>query len=112
MSERLSAKPTGPVFIIGVARRILIRVADGELVTRVEIVINLKVDLLAAVAIQSGNGWADGKNVFAAAALVSGPSKRSRIQSVAKLVVVGHWHLVHELRHESRRIDACPVLIP
>src|SRR4051812_25861945 len=106
MPEGLPAKPTGPVFVIGIARRTLVRVADRDLVIRVEIVIALAVDLFAAIARQSGNRGADGEDIFAAAILVAGPSKRCRIQSVAEFVIVGQWHLAQELRDKSGRVDA------
>src|SRR5215510_5437530 len=112
MSERLPAKSIGPVFIIGIARRILVGIADGESVLLVEVVVNLRVDLLSAVAGQSGSGRADGKNVFTAAVLPASPSKTGRVQSIAYLIVVGHRHLTHELRHKSRRINAGSILIP
>ena len=75
MSERLSAKPSGPAFEVGIARRALVRVGDSDLVLRVEIVVELRVDLFAAVATDGGNGWSDGKDIFAAAPFVARPSK-------------------------------------
>src|SRR5262245_806191 len=112
MSEGFPAKPTRPVFIVGIARRILVGVADSDLVVRAEIVVDLRVDLLATVAGQSGNSWAHGKDVFAAAVLVAGPSEASGIQTVTQFIVVGHRHLVQKLRYKSGWIDAGPILIP
>ena len=112
MSERFSAKTSGPVFEVGIARGVLVRVGHRDLILRVEIVVKLRVDLLAAVATHSGNGRSDGKDVFPAAIFAARPSITSRIQSVTHFVVIGLWHLAQKLRPKSAGIHACPILVP
>src|SRR5688572_28408602 len=112
MSKRFSAKPPGPVFIVGIARGILVRVGHRDLIAIVEIVVNLRVDLLAAVAADGRNGWSNGKDVFAAAVFVARPAITGGIQSVTHFVVIWQWHLVQKTRHESCGIHTCPILIP
>src|SRR5262249_52395299 len=112
MPERLSAKPSRPALEIGIPGGVLVRVTHRDFILRIEVVVDLCVDLLPAIAVYGGNGWSDGKNAFAAAIFAARPLKAPRIQSVTHLVVIRHWHLTEERRYKSGGIQACSILIP
>src|SRR2546427_6849065 len=77
------------LFEVGIARRVFVRIADGDLMSGVEVVVDLRVDLLSASAGQGRDAWTDGKDAFTAAAFVASPSMTRRVQSVTDLVIVG-----------------------
>src|SRR5215469_9558015 len=112
MPERLSAKPSWPALEVGIPGGVFERVGQRDFILLIEVVVDLRVDLLSAIAVYVGNGWSDGKNVFAAAVFAAGPLKAGRIQSVTHFVVIRHWHLAEELRYKSGGIQACSILIP
>ena len=56
MPERLSAKPSRPALEIGVPGGGLERITHRDFILRIEVVVDLCVDLLPAIAVYGGNG--------------------------------------------------------
>ena len=102
MPERFSAKTSRPVFEVGIARRVLVRIGHRDLILRIEIVVELRVDLLAPVAADSRSLRSNGEDVFAAAVFLARPFETSRVQAISHFIVIRHRHLAQELRDESR----------
>ena len=124
MSVDTAPKTAGPGFIIRIACRPFIRVAHTQFVGRVEVVIDLGVDLLAAETGQGGDSTIIGsKYGLGAAALVAAPPIARGIQTIAEnlgghtgihdgLVVVRQRHLGQDLCNKSCRIHSCAIGIP
>src|SRR5438874_12914868 len=121
MPENAAAKTIGPGFKCRACRACgsFIRVTGAKLVFRVEIVVELRVDLLPAQVCRRRKparvGW---EYAFAPVLFVTYPAVSRRIQAVAAdrpgncLVVVRQRHLVQEFGDKTGRVDLSAICIP
>src|SRR5436190_18370774 len=100
MSEHAASKTVGPGFVVRVAGRSLVGVARAEFVPGVEIVVDLRVDLLPAETGEARDTSSiRSKNTFGAAAFVACPAEARRVQTIAadSFVIVRQRHLAEHL---------------
>ena len=78
MPEDAAAETARPRFVIGITGRSFVRVSDAELVSCIEVVIDLGIDLFAAESVQGRNAvgirteYALGATVFIPAPAIAG----------------------------------------
>ena len=115
MPEDASAEAAGQCFIVGVAGRSLIGVTDAEFIPRVEIVIDLSVELFAAETVQRRDAVCIGaEDRLGSAVLVTRPPESRGVQTIAarEVVIVRQRRLCQLFRNESCRIHSRSIGIP
>src|SRR5262245_36328606 len=109
MTRAAARKRIGPCHQVRAPGGNLVGITSRELVYRVEILIELHIDLLPINA-----RAAEGKDPFVSAAECANPSITGRVQTIAAggFIVIGKRHLAEQLAHKSGGIYGSSIRIP